>query len=102
MNSGWCDLLEAALGIAVGASCTAMIVTSPLSSAPARVVAAPQRLCPASDTAPGPWLEGDVLAVPGGPPLICNGFVGKWESEAAHRRRLAERRSLNKGWRGAP
>ena len=101
MNNGWCDLLEAALGIAVGASCTAMVVLSPLPSAPPRIVAVPQRICPPSEAAPGPWLDGDVLVRPGVPPLICNGYAGRWESPAARRHRLSERRSLNKGWRGA-
>ena len=99
MSERWSELIEAALGIAVGASCTAMVVTSPMPAT--RVSGAPHRLCPAAAGATGPWLDGDVLAVPGAARLVCNGYAGRWESEEERRHRLAQRRSLNRGWRGA-
>jgi len=99
MNEGWGAVIEAALGIAVGASCTAMVMTSPLP--PTRAVSTPHRLCPPEHSASAPRLDGDVLALPDAPRLICNGFAGRWESETERRHRLAQRRSLNKGWRGA-
>jgi hypothetical protein len=81
MTKRWFRLLEACLGIGIGAA-----IAVPLEIA---IVAAPNhqshageipRVCPPQGHPSGPGLDGDRKAAPGKGMLICDGSTGQWET----------------------
>lgn len=105
MEHDWSQWIEALLGIAVGASCTAMVLMNPPPSSAGShnvngVITRPTHVCLEPAAMHGTRLDGDAMRQAGSGALLCNGFTGKWESAAQRAKRLSELRSPNKGWRG--
>jgi hypothetical protein len=101
----WPQVIEAALGIAVGASCTAMIILHPPPSSGGAyningVITQPSHVCLEPVGPPRTRLDGDAIRASADGTLLCNGFTGKWETPEQRGKRMRQLRSPNKGWRG--
>jgi hypothetical protein len=90
---GWVTLLEACIGIGIGAAIAlplefAVIAASGHPSSAGEMIA---RVCPPLGAPAGPGLDGDRVSLPEKGVLICDGISGNWETPETRATHLRER-----------